>query len=345
MEKDAPYYVDLIIRYLAGEASEDEIRELSSWIKADPDHALLFREHRATWIALEKSRLDESIDIDRAWSDIESRLISPLSETRRNFRIVPVHAEKPSIRSGLPFLLRIAAIMVIFAIPVYLLFRFVVKPDVIQLTAQADLVESKLPDGSSVTLNSGSTLEYPVAFNGDKRQVSLTGEAYFEVTHDKTKPFIISSGDVRIKVLGTSFYVNTNTSGEKMEIVLTTGRVLISFDDGQTESRYLSPGEKAEVTTSRKNISITVNSDPNYLAWKTHRMVFADNDLGQVVAILNKTYHSNIRVAPGKLAQCRITATFDKQSLESVLRVLKATLDIEILKTASGIEISGNGCE
>jgi ferric-dicitrate binding protein FerR (iron transport regulator) len=106
----------------------------------------------------------------------------------------------------------------------------------------------------------------------------------------------------------------------------------------------LLPGEKAEMGTDDDIILKTINKDVNFLAWKTKYMVFNNTPLNEVVAVLAKVYHTNIRLSGDRLSNCRITATFDRQSIESVINVLKATLDLQVRNTGAGIELSGQGC-
>ena len=203
-------------------------------------------------------------------------------------------------------------------------------------------METLLPDGSRVTLNIGAVIKYPGNFKGNKRAVSLDGEAYFDVAHNASKPFIIASDGIRVEVKGTSFYINTCSRSGDFELVLTTGEVGLYFENQTGPARILNPGEKAII--HGKQITITTNQDANYMAWKTHKITFSNDPLNSVAATLSKVYQANVCLVNPSLAQCRLTATFDNQSLESVLNVLKATLDIDIRNSGSTVEISGKGC-
>ena len=214
-----------------------------------------------------------------------------------------------------------------------------------QLSAKTDVIERKLPDGTSVTLNTGSTLEYSKEFEKDKRLVKLKGEAYFNVSHDATKPFIIAADDIMVEVLGTKFYVNTNNTNGKVEIILTSGKVAVYHKDKPNERVILEPGEKIELSKNQEESNKTINEDENYLAWKTKKMIFTDEPLAEIVQTLNKVYRSNIQLKNKNIANCKITATFDNQSLDAVLNVIEATVDVKINKTSEKIEISGIGCK
>jgi ferric-dicitrate binding protein FerR (iron transport regulator) len=240
--------------------------------------------------------------------------------------------------------LRVAAIFLLLAIPAYLLIQYLTTPAEKQLSATSGMVEQTLPDGTTVTLNAGATLTYPEHFEGSFRKVTLDGQGWFEVAHNKARPFIIASGNARIRVVGTSFFVNTKTLKNTREVILSTGVVKVYFENKPDEMTILLPGQKAEMATECCSIVKSTNEDANFLAWKTRHIVFTNTPLNEVAAVLSGVYGTSIRLSDDRLSNCRITTTFDKQSLESVFNVLKATLNIQVSNTASGITISGSGC-
>jgi transmembrane sensor len=240
---------------------------------------------------------------------------------------------------------RIAAVFIFLTLSSIWLYTYLNKPQEKVLTASNAAVEATLPDGSHVTLNSGSTINYPSKFSKDKRSISLQGEAYFDVTHDASHPFVISSGNVNIEVLGTSFYVNTNGPDGKVEVVLTSGKVAVYYADKPDQKVILTPGERIDFPKVEADVTKTVNTDENYMAWKTKKMIFSDQPLSLIVTQLNKVYHSDITISQSGIADCRMTATFDNQELDAVMNVIQATLDVEIHKKGNTFVISGNGCK
>ena len=324
METNSTYYTDLIIRYFSGEASPGDILELEAWVTADATHRDLFREYQKTWQLLDSTQTIASAELDHEWAVLKSKIVN------RKSKIVA-------------WSLRAAAVFVLLAIPAFLLFHFLASPVENQLAAGNEVKEYTLPDGTVVTLNAGAVLSCPSKFSGNSRNVMLEGTAWFEVAHDKAKPFIIASGNARIQVVGTSFFVNTHTLSNTKEIILASGKVKVYYENNPSKMSFLSPGDKAELTADGNAIITTSNEDANYLAWKTKHMVFCNTRLNEVVALLIQVYHTNILISDNRLSDSRITATFDKQSLESVLNVLKATLDLQIRNTGAGIELSGRG--
>lgn len=377
MEKDRTYFEELVARYFSKEATPAEISELSSWVSENPENEAVFADSRYAWMAVEEVRITESANVDEAWevfkekvginSEIESAAGSRQwevgggkpavsnPEKEASSRPPEVSSRESNLQGTIPMyriLLRIAAVIIILAFPSYHLYKYLQQPAIKEFAAGTGRAETLLPDGSQVTLNSGAVIKYPEKFKGKKRAVNLEGEAYFDVAHNASMPFFIATDGIRVEVKGTSFYINTHTVNGDFELVLTAGKVDLFFDQNGVirepepgEKRVLihvEPGQKAVI--HNHNITISTNTDANYMAWKTHRITFNNEPLNAVAATLSKVYQVDVHLQNPSLASCRLTATFDNQSLESVLNVLKATLDVDIRNSGSLVEISGKGC-
>lgn len=337
MDTKDTYYTDLMVKYFSGEASPENLVELENWVRETPANQESFQSFSKIWKAVENSGISQSIDVDREWDSFKMRLLNQSS------------VDPPSVsrvmRPASYLLLRIAAIFLILLVPAFLIYRSVSTSGESVVIAGTDITECTLPDGTTVFLNKGATLTYPERFDESQRLVKLSGEAWFDVAHDASHPFVVAFGKTSVQVLGTTFSVNSNAIGGTKEVILETGRVKIFMEDLANQPVYLIPGEKASISENSKIISKTINGDANFLAWKTKHLVFSNTPLREVAAQLSKVYHLEISISGGETGNCKITATFDKQSLESVLNVLKATLDLQIRENQNGIEISGPGCK
>jgi transmembrane sensor len=353
METDPTYPIDLITLYLAGEAGGDDLVFLESWLKADPGHRKVFEDYRRTWIEIERVRMDSALDTGKEWNELEAKIGADKAIGNRHqatgtglvYTVTGNEQQTTSWFLNVQYrqIMRIAAIILIIVIPSFFIFRNLIRPEQKQLNANLSIKEGKLPDGTSVTLNKGAILEYPSSFKKNKRNIKLNGEAWFEVRHDDAKPFIVTSHNVRVEVLGTSFYVNTNAANNTMEVILNSGSVAIYFDDHKENSLFLSPGEKAKIIPGQEKMEKDINTDPNYRSWMTQRFIYANTPLVTIVADLNKVYHANLHINPA-ISYCLVTATFDHQSVESILHVLQATLDLTISTHGTWTDISGNKC-
>jgi transmembrane sensor len=344
MNNNSTYYIELITRYFSGEIAEDKLRVLSDWLKADPAHEESFRQYLETWQLIEKQNVNSKLDIDKEWITLKAKMNSPVSANETQVRVVPMSATNNQKLFALKNIWKAAAVVTILLVSSFLLYYYISKPAIVVVTADAGNIEQILPDGSVVSLHASSEIIYPSTFGSGIRNVELKGEAYFKVTHDKTKPFIVASGDARIEVLGTQFNVNTKSSSGSMEVVLTTGKVSVYYKEKPAENVLLAPGEKAVLVSGEKLITKSTNTDANYMAWKTRILVFDSETLAQVVNTLQNVYQATITLADPKLSVCRVTASFNDQSLESVLQVLKETLDLQVKQKGNTIEISGEGC-
>jgi ferric-dicitrate binding protein FerR (iron transport regulator) len=335
------YYTDLISRYFAGEATAGEIQLLSAWISERDEHRILFQEYQKTWELLEYSKIGQMADTDAEWSALGDRMknIGAAVETK----IVPLTPETGTRKPRFAWLKVAASVIVLMAVAAVLYYYFT-RPRMVVYTADASSIEKVLPDGSVISLNKGSSIEFPSRFSGNTRNVKLKGEAFFKVTHDKTKPFIVSGGNVRVEVLGTTFNLNTCDIKGNLSVVLASGRISLYFSDRNADKIILLPGEKAEVSAQNHMILKSVNDDPNFLAWKTKRIVFDDMTLAKIVTTLNAVYHSHIILSDAAAGKCRVTATFDHQPVSSVLNVLKGTLDLKVSESGNTITLSGKPC-
>lgn len=192
-----------------------------------------------------------------------------------------------------------------------------------------------LPDGTTVSLNANTHLKYPKRFGKSTREVTIEGEAFFEVNPNKEKPFIIHAGNAQIKILGTSFNVNAYPLEKLMEVVVKTGKVQVINNAtvaNQSNELILNPGEKGTLVYSSNVLLKTTNENPNFLAWKTHDLIFRSTSLGEVISNLEKVYHVNIRLDDPKLNRLLLTAHFNNYSLDFILKVIETTFHMETQK-------------
>lgn len=182
------------------------------------------------------------------------------------------------------------------------------------------VINMTLSDGSQIWLNAGSSITYPVAFIGNERDVSVTGEAYFEVAHDRAKPFIVSKGDLQVQVLGTRFNINAYDDESDTRVTLLQGSVKVK--EGEKEG-LLQPGQQAQVRSGIKIIS-TIDEE-KVMAWKNGLFIFDRADIRDVMRQLARWYDLDVQYAddiPGGTFKGAISKDL---SLTQVLNGLTAT--------------------
>lgn len=150
-----------------------------------------------------------------------------------------------------------------------------------------------LEDGTVVWINAGSELKYPVTFSGEERRVELKGEAYFEVTPDKDRPFIVSIDDAHVTVLGTSFNINSYGDYNQMAVTLVEGSISLSSDKIGKEI-VLKPGEQGIINAETGELSVKEVDTLIYTSWKDGIFYFKEMTLGEIMLILSRWYQVEI---------------------------------------------------
>ena len=187
--------------------------------------------------------------------------------------------------------------------------------------------EIMLPDGSKVTLNTDSELIYPEVFNDSLREVTLIGEAFFDVKSDVSKPFIVYANKIKIKVLGTSFNIKSYSDDKNIETTLVTGKVEL-IKDKETPI-ILAPSQKAVFHKVENTLEIEEVNSNDVIAWKTGKLIFNKTSLQEVVADLERKYNVKININSLKLLDYVYTGTFDNLSIDEVLNLLTISSPIK----------------
>ncbi len=186
-----------------------------------------------------------------------------------------------------------------------------------------------LPDKSEVTLNSGSYIRYPSHFDSDIRTVEIDGEAFFNVTHDSNRPFIVQTRDVKVKVLGTSFNVRAYATDEELSVSVKTGKVQVNMPEATFSLKH----NEQFVLNKTKNEFYKENSDShNFDTWTTGNLHFDKTPVKDVIKELERIYNCKIDFTPGANYDEYIYGEHDNKSLESVLNSIAYSTNIKYRK-------------
>ena len=188
-----------------------------------------------------------------------------------------------------------------------------------------------LPDGTRIKLNSASTIVFPEEFSGDIRQVSLTGEAFFDVAEGPSRPFIIHTGRFSTTVLGTSFNISAYPSAGEIKVAVLTGKVFVENREGLDGENSLTVTRQEMAVFSKA--SGDLNKQPyDYLkeiAWKDSIIHFENADFEQIIEKLTKWYGVTFVINKYIVSQKDYTATYEHKSLETVLEGLSFVYDFQ----------------
>ncbi len=327
---------ELIIRHLTGETSAEEEKQLLTWLAQLPENERYYDELKKVFVLssnhLTKTKQKIDVNVNQEWEKFLSTIEKKEAPVRTLVR-------ENQARSWL----RIAATLLLVAVSGFVINYFVFRNTDVKFQTADNTQSVTLPDGSTIILNKDSELSYASSFGETNRTVNLKGEAFFEIERDTKKPFIISISNAEIEVLGTSFNVQGYDNRKEIEVTVQTGLVKFSVPEENKEVK-LEAGQKGIYSKAAKDLKSAANPDINFLAWNTRKLVFTENDLRSVIETLNRTYQVNITLPTNIPASCVVTVTFDHQSLESVLNVLKTTLNLEYRITGNQVEILSAGC-
>jgi hypothetical protein len=215
-----------------------------------------------------------------------------------------------------------------------------------------------LSDGSVVMLHPGSSLSYPTSFSGSKREVYLSGNAFFKVFHNAAKHFIVHTGRLLTEVLGTSFNITHDAKTNKIEVAVVTGRVSVyeqsKIDEVTTElqpsSVILSPNQKVTYNSSNNQFITSLVEDPKPLVSiekavdSSDRFIFDETPLSKVLNEIAKVYGIDINTETKNLNDCHFTGDISRQDLYKKLDIICQSTRSSYEVKGTEIMIKGKGC-
>ena len=348
---------ELLIKYLTGSATEGERETVRAWISEKPRHGVYFDELKDIYQLTGVIRRPSGFDLKEGWGRVKSgyyreRLKAEVQNRkafqRKTFAVIGMSAA--------------AAVIIAFFIGFYgtpglrgnkiLAYNEIVVP----LGAKSMLT---LADGTKVWLNAGSKFRYPVNFLSDKREVYLEGEAFFNVTKNKHKQFVVKTSGIDVKVFGTKFNVKSYPDEDLIQTTLVEGSVEIETHTENSESKTvkLKPNQTATfykslpatktaeekdknisstpVVNPSDNISVSEKIDPlPVTSWKDHQWVIVGEELGQLAVKFERRYNVRITFRDESLKKYKFSGTLEDETFEQVLKVVQ--LSAPILYTIDG---------
>lgn len=246
------------------------------------------------------------------------------------------------MRQAAVWLLVMAGLGAVFRYLNFSLKTSAVIAKVVKETASGQKLTVRLPDGSIVQMNAESRLEYMEGFTAD-RSVRLSGEAFFNVKKNPDRPFVISTGDVKTTVLGTSFNINAYPEQNEIKVTVASGKVAVQAEGKGVELR---PGDQASYWEADHSITTRQVDVAHFLAWKRGILVFDGSSLVEVVSALERWYGVSIVLDLQGEDHCELRLTLDNLSLEESLQQIALLAGIHYEFTAEKqVAITGNPCQ
>src|SRR5664280_142142 len=267
------------------------------------------------WKGLRTMNEDKDINVDDAWNKVSSRIdTAGATEGSEPARFLFMRSAFIRVAAVALILLGISAAALYFVSSDSLSRKIVVVTGDSQVNYRVSL-----PDGSSIFLNRNSKLTYHSNFGRHGRNVALAGEAFFDIAHNPSKPFIIDAGKASVKVVGTSFNVITNNPDSSVEVFVRTGKVMLSNNTGD-KSLLLEPGYVG--TMDSKISEKKLNSNQNYMSWQTKKLDYNGQTLAIVFKDLKRVYNMDVIAEDPAILNKTWFITIDNKSQETIIRLI-----------------------
>lgn len=317
---------NLLCRYLAGESDEQENEKLYHWLTESPEHMQEFIQNKQTW---------DNITLAQT-----SKLDAPAIYRNLKKKIRGSHQSKHRFIT----LANIAASLLLVLGITFLLDKTTKNTSSYNshiTTSRAEQKKIVLPDQTIIWLNSESQLSYNTQKSGC-REVLLSGEAFFEVAKDTLHPFIVKTQNIKIKVLGTKFNVNSYEGNNKIETTVIEGHVAVSSRQNITghEKLHLLANDQATFSKNNQKFDLAKVDANAYSLWTQGQLCFKEEALPEIIKILERHFNIDITLNDETLKEYIFTATFEKdKSIKDILEVFKLTSPMDYSLTGNQITI------
>ena len=307
---------ELLPRYCEGDVSLEERKIVEDWIRQSEDNYKIAKQIHTIYLATDTIAVLDKVDKEGALK----KVLGEMSGKKKTL--------------WLNRLQRVAAVLLIPDLITILVQNMIHESPEIQLvevkTNPGMTTTLNLPDGTTVHLNSESSLQYPSRFEGDRREVKLSGEAYFSVTRNLKQRFIVSTPhDTRIEVLGTRFNVEAFEKDTVIATTLLEGKVRFAYSaDDPSKSVIMKPGEKLIYNSNRMQAQLLPTTGESETAWKDGRIVFLDTPFQQALRMLEKRYNVEFVVSTSRYSKDSFTGSFVSQRLDRILEVFEISSKI-----------------
>ncbi|MDD2436046.1 MAG: DUF4974 domain-containing protein [Massilibacteroides sp.] len=311
--------IEKLTDYLNGKLTIDESNEIKAWFNQSNEGRKELEHLEIIWNLGERLRQMEEINKQSAKSKIDSRTGS----------------SRKSLRIFLQFFQKAAAILIlpVLLFSAYLYFGYGKEGSTEQefFATYGTRTTLVLPDGSKVWLNSGSKLRYGRDFNRDNRTVFLTGEAFFDVTANKFRPFDVVTGSFTVRAVGTEFNVFSYENSE-FETSLEDGVTQI-YQSGRSchdkQIIKMKPGQRVVFDAKQAKLILSEGDVSQFSTWREGRLTFKNAPMNEVIMKLERWFNIDIELKDPEILQYKYTAVFEHETIQQAMEMLRFSSPIE----------------
>jgi len=272
---------EILIRYMLDESTEEERREVMDWLSENESNAWRYAQLEKIWVAGKKLAAASPADTEAAWMRFREKVARNVD--RESHQLPVSEAVVRPMRRNFKWMQTAAAVMLVGM--AWIAYQWFGKGRYEELVSHDIVRREKLPDGSELTLNKNTVISYAARFENNRHLKLKEGEAFFDVAHDKSHPFVIDIEEVSVTVVGTSF--NIRHHQDSTEVIVETGIVRVSLNGKATE---LHKGEKVLISSAHDRLNKEQNTDDLYDYYRSNLFVASNLPLQRLVDVMNEAY-------------------------------------------------------
>ncbi|MBF4494171.1 FecR family protein [Flavobacterium sp. MR2016-29] len=298
---------------------------------------------------------NDNVELDKQKGDDILQFILSQSESDIKTKVIPISRKENSRKIRRALIAIAATVLIFFAVKNALVYNQKTVPvitkgneteEVNPVLAYHGKQLIHLPDGSTILLNDNSSIEYNQnEFDTKTREVTLSGEAYFDIQRNEKKPFIVHTGKVRTQVLGTAFNIKAKSNTDEVEVTVERGKVQV----GDLKKVYgvITPNQQIKVNTNTLVYEQNQVNAVIVMEWKSKYLILDNINMEEAISLISQKYKVPITLSNEKIKNCRITASFlNDEDLDHILKVICSVIETEYRYTENGaVVLKGNGCE
>lgn len=352
---------NLILRYLSGETTDEEVKQMQVWLQESDENRQCFARHKKLWISISALSGYDSEKVKQGKKKVELKIRN--TELQKNLDRANRRIRMLAYAASVAVLLGITSVLFVLQNETDTKQGKILSGcEVVVPYGSKSLMT--LPDGSKVWVNAGSKISYPEDFGVSSRNVFLTGEAYFDVVKMDEIPFFVNTDVLKIKVYGTAFNVKAYSDDNCIETTLDRGAISIIRHDTPNQEITVEPKQKITImrnthknpvtsdtvakvaTTSTKpleNLNVQVLKNTEVItAWKDSRLVFDQEPLWSLAKKLERRYDVQIRFNNEKIKSLRFTAAIKEMPIDQVLEAISLSSPISYNIKGNVVTLSEN---
>jgi transmembrane sensor len=331
--RNSRQHAKTLAKYLSDEMSDAEMLDFEKEIAVSDENKIMIQKMKKQWSALEGYTETSIPDTRKAWDKLHTRL--------ENEKLIPARILKTRL---IPNLVKIAAVvLILLGVSAVIFLNVQRKPaqEMVQINTgnEDNTLIKTLTDGSVIYIAQNSLFSFPAIFENDSRNVELKGEAFFDITPNPDKPFIIETDEALIQVLGTAFNVKTQ-NGEAFELVVDRGKVKVTLKKDPTHIVFVAAGEK--ITTVKNSLVKSKNVTSQANTWYKNRMHFKDETLQNIISVLNRNFNTTFVIAEKETANRKLTVTFHNETVGTMTELICVTLNLKSQNIDGSVVLSEN---